>query len=173
VAGWVASTCFLGLIGLGVVRGPDGSPPATERAGALPSSAIAKRVAWNGFGEGLLRARREGKPVLATFVTDWCPYCTKMARKTWRTSSVASRLDAVVPVRVDAEEARASGGPSGSELAARYGVSGFPVQILLDGEGRVLARYDGYQTPRQLLGWLDDALGPPDAPVARLTGAGS
>jgi len=171
VAGWVAAVCFLGLLGLGMVAAPDGSRPTPARAGALPSSAIGKSVRWTGFGEGLARARHEGKPLLATFVTDWCPYCTKMARQTWRASSVASRLDAVVPVRIDAEGTRGPDGHAGRELAARYGISGFPAQLLLDGEGRVLARYDGYQTPRQLLAWLDDALDA--APVASFTGTGS
>jgi len=130
----------------------------TTDPSALPVSAVAKRVEWTDFGTGMERARVERMPILATFVTDWCPYCTKMARSTWKASSVRERLGEVVAVRVNAEESGERNGYSGAGLAARYGVSGYPAQVLLDGNGKVIARYDGYQTPSQLLTWLDDAL---------------
>jgi thioredoxin-related protein len=80
----------------------------------------------------------------------------------------------MVAVRVDVESEAGPGGTPGHELAARYAVSSFPAQMLIDPQGRVIARYDGYQTPRQLLTWLD---GVPDArpagnPAATLAGSG-
>jgi thiol:disulfide interchange protein len=156
--GWTALVSFLGLLAVGMSAGTDEPAPASARTGGLPASALGKRVRWTDFGDALARAREEGKPVLATFITNWCPYCTKMARKTWRASSVVERLDDVVPVKIDAEETRMSNGYTGRELALRYGVSGYPVQMLLDEDGGVLARVDGYQSPRQLLDWIDDVL---------------
>jgi thiol:disulfide interchange protein len=135
------------------------APPAR---GALPASAIARGAAWVDYGAGLEQARRERKPLLLTFVTSWCPYCRKMAT-TWRAGAVVERLAGVVPVKIDAEDTRASGGVSGVELAARYQVSGYPVQLLIAPDGRVLARADGYQTPAELVGWLDRALPRPGA----------
>ncbi len=99
----------------------------------------------------MARARAEGKPVLATFVTDWCPYCSKMGKQTWRAAEVAERMADFVPVRVDAEK-------SGAQVAARYGVGGYPAQFLLDADGSVISRFDGYQSPRELLSWIDGAL---------------
>jgi thiol:disulfide interchange protein len=154
--GWIALASLVGLLAAGMSAETETTSPVSAREGGLPASAIGKRVRWADFGGGIARAGAEGKPVLATFVTDWCPYCTEMARETWRASSVAERLDDFVPVRVDVEDAGATGGYTGPELAARYGVAGYPVQIVLDSEGRVLARYDGYQSPRQLLAWLDE-----------------
>ena len=74
---------------------------------------------------------------------------------------VARRYLAIVvsAVKVDAEQAQQAGGYSGRELAARFGVTGFPTLVLLDGEGRVLARTSGYQDSRGLLRWLDGAAG--------------
>ena len=117
-------------------------------------------------GEGVQIARDAGKPVLATFVTDWCPYCSKMGKKAWRSADVLDLLDDVVTVRVDAEEQRERNGYVGIELARRYGVRGYPAQLLLDADGLVLARYDGYQEPGQLLSWLERALGPAGAAPA-------
>lgn len=155
-AGWTAMISVLGLVVLGATADRGSAGPAPGSGGALPAAAIGKRVQWHSLSEGLERARGEHKPVLATFVTNWCPYCSKMARKTWRASSVVERLDDLVTVRVDVEDADAS---RGQDLAARYGVYGYPVQLLLDPDGRTLARHDGYQTPRQLLAWLDESLG--------------
>ena len=67
---------------------------------------------------------------------------------------VTERLQQTVPVRVDAEDP----GQGGPELAARYRISGYPVQLLINPEGGEVARADGYQTPGQFVGWLDAAL---------------
>jgi thiol:disulfide interchange protein len=171
--GWTALVSFVGLLAVGLSTDTDPAAAESGRENGLPASAIGRRVEWADFDSGLARARAEAKPVLATFVTDWCPYCTKMSRKTWRAASVAERLDDVVPVRVDVEDRGGPGGTSGAQLAERYGVGGYPVQMLLDPEGRVLARFDGYQGPRELLAWIDRALvdGPASAGAAALTGS--
>jgi thiol:disulfide interchange protein DsbD len=136
------------------------APPAEPLpvAAALPASSLARSVKWSDFGTALERAGAEGKPILVTFVTSWCPYCTKM-RDVWRDGRVVERLADVLTVRVDAEDTRTIKGHSGAALAQRYEISGFPVQVLLDASGRPLGRADGYQSADQLLGWLDSTLG--------------
>ena len=83
-----------------------------------------------------------------------------MARSTWRAAAVAERLEELVTVKVDAEGDRPTGGFTGRQLAERYGVSGYPAQLLLSPDGAVVARHDGYQTARQLLDWVARSLGP-------------
>ena len=61
--------------------------------------------------------------------------------------------------RVDIDDERRRNGYSGTELARTYRVSGTPTQMLVDPSGRVLSRAGGFQTPRQLLMWLESALG--------------
>lgn len=153
VAGAIAVTSFLGLLVVGLIaRGP-GAPPAGAQ-GALPASTLGTRVQWRDLSSGLQSARESGKPVLATFVTSWCPYCNKMRKETWRSAAVVERLASTIPVRVDIENA----GQHGPELADRFGIRGYPVQILFAPDGEVLARADGYQTPSQLVQWLDSSL---------------
>jgi len=155
--GLLEAAAVVGAVGLlAVGLGADRSPPpgGTDGPATPPASLTSRRVDWTDFGAGLEQARVTGKPVLATFVTSWCPYCTKMRGDTWRSPAVTERLQETVPVRVDAEDP----GQGGPELAARYRISGYPVQLLLDPEGGEVARSDGYQTPGQFLGWLDAAL---------------
>ena len=156
--GWTALVSFVGLLTLIGVSDTVVVVETRSDDLALPAAAIGKSIRWTDFDAGMERARGEGKPILATFVTDWCPYCSKMNSKTWRASAVAERLEELVPVRVDVEEKRGAGGTPGAALAARYAVYGYPVQLLLDPDGRVVSRFDGYQSPPQLLAWLDDAL---------------
>lgn len=123
----------------------------------LPAS-LSQRVSWSSFGKGAELARAENKPLLVTFITNWCGYCGKMDRTTWKDPDVIQRAGELVAVRVDAEETKARDGFKGVDLAARYGVQGYPTTLVLDAQGREVARTGGYQEPRQLLGWLDSSL---------------
>jgi len=146
-----AAAC-LGALGFAAGLGLAPTRPP-EVAAALPAAAVAGRVAWSGWDEGLARGAREGRPVLVTVVTRWCAYCQKMAATTWKSPRVAERMQDLVAVRVDAED-----GSAGSRAAEEYGVAGYPAQLLLSPEGRLLARVDGYQSAAELLAWLDRSL---------------
>jgi hypothetical protein len=86
-----------------------------------------------------------------------------MTRNTWRASAVVERLGDFVPVRVDVESGAGERGFTGPEIASRYGVAGYPVQMLLEPDGSVIARTSGYQSSHDLLAWIDRALGPAQA----------
>jgi thiol:disulfide interchange protein len=146
--GWVTAGSATGLLAIALFAQPSEPPPA---GGTLPASAISRSVPWSEFRPGLERAQAADSPTLVTFVTDWCPYCQKMNRSTWRDAAVVERLEGLVTVKVDAELHQ--------ELAAGYGVTGYPAQLLLAPDGSVISRHDGFQTSRQLLRWLDRTLG--------------
>jgi thiol:disulfide interchange protein len=160
---FVAAAAVLGLVGLlwGLAR--EGSrwsapPSPVPRSAARSASFVDQRVVWSRFERGLELARSEGRPMLVNFVVDWCGYCRKMDRETWKHPSVVERMRDFVAVRVDAEEAPRGGGAGGADLAATFGVSGFPTLLLMDADGRVLSRTGGYQSPRQLLTWIERSL---------------
>jgi thiol:disulfide interchange protein len=135
------------------------APQAGEaRNTALPAAAISRSVSWTDFAAGERRAREEGRPMLLTFVTDWCGYCRKMGQTAWKDRRVAERLEGLVAVRVDAEDAQDRGGTSGVALAERFQVTGYPVQVLLAPTGQVIDRVNGYQSADELLAWLDASL---------------
>jgi thiol:disulfide interchange protein len=152
---------LLGLLGAGWWSASDVRPSASHAhaQSALPASSVSQRVRWHDFESGMELARTEGRPALVTFVTDWCPYCTKMEKGTWRAPEVVARMAGLVAVKVDADEEQA--------LAMRYEVNGLPGNLLLDGDGKVIARRDGYLTASQLISWIDRSVGRTTEPASR------
>lgn len=157
----LATVALAGAAALGasVVWGLAGPAGETASPAAAAPAVRADRVTWTSYGAGLEAARAEDRPMLVAFVTDWCGYCRKMDRTTWTHPSVVDRLARdVVAVRVDADEAVERAGYKGRDLAARYGVYGYPTVMLIDGDGEVISRTGGYMEPRQFLGWLEGSL---------------
>jgi thioredoxin len=162
VVGFIASIGLLGNSALDAraAAGSHASSDGTARPAAdAPKPQGQTRVPWTDFGTALTRARAENKPILVTFVTGWCGYCRKMDQTTWRDAEVIARLNDVLTARIDAEDPKERNGYSGVALAERYGVQGFPTLVVLDAAGRMVSRTSGYQTPDDLIDWLDQVLG--------------
>lgn len=151
---------LLGLLGAGWWGALADNPGDAHGHVDLPASAVRQRVQWHDFESGLELARAEGRPALVTFVTDWCPYCSKMEKNTWRAPEVIARMSDLIAVKVDADEQQA--------LAMRYKVNGLPGNLLLDGDGKLIARSDGYLSARQLLSWIDRSVGRSATPASRV-----
>lgn len=154
-----AGLCVAGIaaglwLGAGEAARTDGS---TLGSGSVIAGR-GDRVRWSTFGRGLERARAEEKPMLVSFITSWCGYCREMERTTWKDAEVVRSLGELVTVRVDAEEGLERDGFSGRELAARHQVYGYPTLLMLDADGREIARTGGYQDPAQFLSWLERSL---------------
>jgi thiol-disulfide isomerase/thioredoxin len=133
----------------------------------------------NGFGfDGApLTIAPTGKPMLVVFLAHWCPHCNAEVPRLieWKNSgsmpadmevfgvSTGARDDApnwppsqwVVdkgwpwPVMADSED-------QGAALA--FGVSGYPGLLLLDGDGKVLARRSGEASIEELKAWTQEFL---------------
>lgn len=102
------------------------------------------------FEDALVRARAENKLVLVDVYTDWCGWCTKMDRDVFTDARVRTALLGVVPIRVNAEK-----GP-GRRVAERYRVNGLPTFLLVNADGDVVRRFEGYKSAEAFL----RALGP-------------
>jgi thiol:disulfide interchange protein len=119
-----------------------------QAAGAeAPASAIAWRT---DFDATLAEARASNKRVLVDFSADWCPPCVAMKHDVWPDPQVARAVDAeYVPLLVDADR--------DTVLAARYQVSSIPTVLLLDADGRVVKRNDGFLPRSGMLRFLSEA----------------
>jgi len=163
VLGWGCAICTLGFAAsLTFLELPTSLPITVDaQGGAQPARVAAERVHWSDFATGLERASAERRPVLAYFTANWCGYCKKMDRTTWKSPDVIERLAGLVAVRVDVDETQPRNGQAGADVASRYGVRGTPTLAVLDSNGKVLARTSGYLDESQLLEWLDRSAGRP------------
>ncbi len=116
-------------------------PPARSLAG---ESAISWRSSYE---QALAEARQQNRPVWLQFTGPWCRFCVLMESTTFRSAEVIAEAGSrVVPVKVRADLRE--------DLLAAYGVSGLPATVLLDPQGRVVSRYQGYIDPSGFLGVL-------------------
>lgn len=83
------------------------------------------------------------------FETEWCGPCKTMAELVFTAQDVADAAQGKICIVVDGDERK--------ELAEKFAVKGYPTGILLDGEGKEVARYVGYQSVKQTTAFLGQA----------------
>jgi thiol:disulfide interchange protein len=133
--------CVLGALLVGESRcarrdevaSPARTPPdhSKKSSSSLPFTDLS-------FEEALARARAEKKLVFVDLYADWCGWCTRMDEDVFTNARVQHALLDFIPIKVDADR----GG--GRSVAARYSVTGLPAFLLLNGDGEVVRRFDGY-----------------------------
>ena len=96
---------------------------------------VATALEFQPLDVALARARASGKPVLADFSAIWCPVCRRLHAEVFTDAAVKTAIRQGYELsRIDYES------PEAPAFMARYGVSGFPTLLLLDGEGNLLRR---------------------------------
>jgi thiol:disulfide interchange protein len=136
----VFAACLAALFANACARRDEPGAESGEPSASLSekSSSVSLPFSSLTFDEALAKARAENKLVLVDVYTDWCGYCTKMDRDVFTNDRVKTALSDMIPIRVNAEKG------SGRSLAARWGVSGLPTFLLVNAEGVVVHRFEGY-----------------------------
>ena len=101
------------------------------------------------YAKSLAKAKAEGKPVLLDFTgSDWCGWCIKLDDEVFSKSQFKSfAKNSLVLVELDyphGKQLTKKVQEQNEGLKTKFGVSGFPTLILVDGEGKELKRWGGY-----------------------------
>lgn len=98
------------------------------------------------YDKALAAAQASNKRLLVEFTLPRCPPCLFMDRAVLGTKAVKSALEGFIPVRIDAE--------TQPEVAHRFQVSGTPTFAIVDPDGTVLAKREGYQSVEEFVAFL-------------------
>lgn len=114
---------------------------------------------WMSFNDGLVEARKTNKKVLIDVYTDWCGWCKRMDSQTYSDASVASYLGKrYVAIKLNAESDRTlqykGDQYTERELAAAFGVEGYPSTIFLRSDGEPITIYPGFADAKQFINIL-------------------
>ena len=115
------------------------------------------------YGAAIAAAATGDRKVLVAFHMHRCPQCSAMNRTVLRAPELRSALDGYVPIQLDAHEHK--------ELAGRLGVVGAPTYAVVDAEGRLLARVEGYQSVSAFVMFLKGSSPSPAAGTDQAEGA--
>lgn len=106
-----------------------------------------RTVNWLNYNDGTALAKQDGKKIFLNFHADWCAYCKKMEKTTFRDNAVIDYLDEnFVSISVDADKEK--------ELVKKFGVSGLPSNWFIEKDGEPVTYMPGYIGPEQLLSIL-------------------
>jgi thiol:disulfide interchange protein len=124
--------------------------PASATSPSAPNPAVTA-IAWRSSAAGALSQAARQQLVVVDVYTSWCSWCKVMDRKVYADARVANYAANHLFVKLNAED-RAEG----QEFARQHQVGGYPMTIVLDSSGRVLAKQGGaFQNADEFLHWLE------------------
>jgi YHS domain-containing protein/thiol-disulfide isomerase/thioredoxin len=116
--------------------------------GAFSTQSTAKaeeevRKGWHhNYADAYREATRLGRPLVVHVYTDWCGPCRQMESSVLNTTEVTARLGrSIVGVKLNADHH--------SQLVSRFGVSGYPSDVFVGPDGRILFRSSGFSSSRE------------------------
>ena len=121
---------------------------ATASVFSQPKNAKAG-LEWATFNAGLEKAKVSHKKVLVDVYTDWCGWCKKMDENVYSEQNVKAYLSknfVLIKMNAEADGTLLYKGQkySPSQLAAAFGVSGFPTTLFLREDSEPITVLPGY-----------------------------
>ncbi len=116
---------------------------------------------YHDWDEGLAAAKRENKPIIVDFYTDWCHWCTVMDEETFSAPAVMKAMnDDWVKIKINAEDNNTKGTFRDktlpySNLAQAFGVRGYPSYLFFDKEGQPITVISSYFEKEKFLPILE------------------
>jgi thioredoxin-like negative regulator of GroEL len=107
-------------------------------------------IAFHSTIKDARRLQQPAGPIVLVFGASWCGWCRKMASETLTDPKVQAIGDRFSWVKIDIDKDR--------DAAARFGVEGIPVTVVLDKQDRLLGAHDGYLTPEKFVEFVTKSL---------------
>lgn len=124
--------------------------PETSATPAEPGIQFSE-AAWKAQLE---KAKSENKLVFLDAYTSWCGPCKMLQKNVFTQQAVGEFFNKeFINVKIDMEKGE------GPELALQYPLEGYPTLLFIDGDGKVVKKVLGYQSPEQLLAIGKDVKG--------------
>jgi thioredoxin-related protein len=125
----------------------------------LAAHVFAQGVAWKPFDKGMKDAAANKKYGFIDVYTDWCGYCKLLESQTLRSPNVMVELQKnFVSIKLNAEsdEVITYKGKKTTqrELAAMWGVEGFPTMLFLNSKGDIIGSYASFAEADLMLNLL-------------------
>ncbi len=128
------------------------------------SSALAGATWKTDLEAAKTEAKRDKKLIVMNFTgSDWCGYCIKMKKDTLDQKAFedyAAKNVVLVEVDFPMRKAQAAAQKKANKaLEAKYKIEGYPTFLVVDGEGKELARHVGYLQggPDSFIAFVDGA----------------
>ncbi len=92
------------------------------------------------LAEAQKMAAKEKKVIMIDFYTDWCIWCKTLDRTTYSNQQVGDYANEhFVSLKINAEKGE------GTEIAKKYGVTGYPTIVFISADAKEVSRVVGYQ----------------------------
>lgn len=160
---------IVGVLGLEFFSQESGGPeePAAVRPGRQASQFNIKLFSDENFS----LADQRGKAVVLNFWASWCPPCREEApalERAWKTYQDRGVVFVGVDVWDNEPDARSflkefgitypNGQDVSGEIAIEYGLTGIPETWFINKDGRMVRRWIGPMTDRQISAFVEEAL---------------
>ncbi len=104
-------------------------------------------IAWEGFSDGMAKGKQSDKPILLYFHADWCTYCKKLKKTTFKNKAVLNYLaQNFVSISVDSDKNK--------KLSNQWHVTGLPTLWFLEPDGSKISKIPGYVNADQFIKFL-------------------
>ncbi len=94
--------------------------------------------------KALVEGKTLEKAVVVKFHADWCHFCKKMDRETFRDVSLLNILEDYIPIKIDIDT------KEGLAMAHQYGVTVLPTIIIFGVDGEKKYHQQGFHSSKQM-----------------------
>ena len=102
------------------------------------------------------RAQAEHKVIFLDLWAEWCGPCLALKKNVFPDPAVQTALKNVIPLEMVVEKKDRTPLSTGVAMARLLNLRAFPTLFILDAQGNLLRRHEGYLSPEELTRFLQE-----------------